>query len=289
MMANPFLFDEVPSAEPANPFLMNDAPPAEPANPFLMNAGGMAAVQPQAAFATPDAANPFASYAAPMYNDPSAQMGSYYYQQQQQQQQTQHQSPFMAQQQQAFASPHHQQAFVQPQQQPQPQLHSHPQHQHLQQFAGQYGTYTQVTADSFSQPAVSSAFVAQPAVETNSQVAAAAAAPDFTAPPVPLTGAALFGVDTSAEPVAPALPEAAAATELPPPPPPVEVVPEPVPEPEPVDEGPRSLPSPPPPEVQPLVADEPLPAPPAPDSPLVSCLHNLMVTILAFIMYLELD
>ena len=83
-MANPFLFDEVPAAEPANPFLMNDAPPAEPANPFLMDAGGMGAVQPQTSFGAPDAGNPFASYATPMYNDPGAQMGSYYYQQQQQ-------------------------------------------------------------------------------------------------------------------------------------------------------------------------------------------------------------
>lgn len=261
-MANPFLFDE-PAAEPVNPFLMNDAP-AEPANPFLMDGGGMGgAMQPQANFTAPDAANPFASYAAPMYNDPNAQMGNYYYQQQQQQ------SAFLAQQhqQQSYASPHHQQAFVQPQQQQQQQAHSHSHNQHLQQFAGQYGTYTQVTADSFSQPAVSSAFATQQPAEQVSQAAVTASC--FTAPAAPLTGAALFGVvETVEEPAivsAPVVQEVEmVAVELPPPPP-AEIIEEPAPPPPPpvpAEEDTMSLPPPPAAEVLPQVADEPLPAPP---------------------------
>jgi hypothetical protein len=97
----------------------------------------------------------------------------------------------MAQQQQpAFPAPQPQQAYVQP------QAPSQPQNQHLQQFAGQYGTYTQVTADSCSQPAVSPAFVSRPPAEPVTQVAASA---DFGAPAAKLTGAALFGVESVGE------------------------------------------------------------------------------------------
>ena len=242
-MANPFLFDEVPT-ETQNPFLVNDAPPAhvEPANPFLMDGGGMGVQQPQTNFGAPEAANPFASYGAPMYNDPNAQMGYNYYQQQQQ-----HQQAYMPQ----------QQAYVQPQQQPaypppQQQQHHHPHHQ--QQFVGQYGPYTQVTADSYSQPAVTPAFVAQSPPASVAQTA-------FNPPAAQMTGVAAFGIE--AEPPPPPAPpaEIEKSAELPPPPPPVEVVEEPI-APVPADEDLTALP-PPPAEVLPQpVAEEPLPAPP---------------------------
>ena len=255
-MANPFLFDEVPS-EPQNPFLMNDAPaPVEPANPFLMDGGGGGGMgmQPQSNFGVPDvAANPFASYGAPMYNDPNAQMGNYYYQQQQQPQQPQ--AAFVAQQQQhqGYASPQHQQGYVQPQHQ-----QIHPQHaHHQQQFAGQYGPYTQVTADSYSQPAVTPAFVAPqpPPVEPVPQ---AAVTSNFSA-----ASSNPFGAVADEPPPSPPIikDEVYKIQDLPPPsPPPAEVVEEAPPAS--VEEDATSLPPPPMAEVLPTVADEPLPAPP---------------------------
>jgi hypothetical protein len=257
-MANPFLFDEVP-AEVQNPFLINDPPaPAEPANPFLdggMGMGMQQQQQPQPNFGGPDmAANPFASYGAPVYNDPNAQMGNYYYQQQQQQQP---QQTYMPQQQQAYAP---QQPFVAPQQAYTAPQQQHP-HQHpQQQFAGHFGSYTQVTADSFSEPIVSAAIVTQPDSGSHQPNVANST---FNPPePAHLTGVAAFGIEVEEPAPAPVFvppPEIEKAVELPPPPPPqVEAVAEPVVQQMSVEEA---LPPPPVETVQPVI-DEPLPAPP---------------------------
>ena len=149
---NPFLFGVPPAggAEPPNPFLGGGDPSAA-ANPFgggMANpfGGGMAApvmhqAQPQyGAFATPqpasDASNPFASFCAPAQpmQPPSSLFGdtSAYYAQSMQQQQPQHQQSMQQQQ---------------------------PQHQ---QHYGQFGQYSQVTADSFSQPNVTASVQSPP-------------------------------------------------------------------------------------------------------------------------------
>ena len=265
-MANPFLFDEVPT-EVQNPFLINDPPaPAEPANPFLDGGMGMGMgmqqqqQQQQPNFGGPDmAANPFASYGAPMYNDPNAQMGNYYYQQQQQQQpqqqayMPQQQQAYVPQQQQPFAAP--QPAYIPPQQQQQQQHpHQHPQ----QQFAGHFGSYTQVTADSFSEPVVSAAIVTQ--ADPGSHPVNVANSTFNPPAPAQMTGVGAFGIE--AEEPAPVFvppPEVEKPVELPSPPPPqVAAVAEPVVQQMSVEEA---LPPPPVETVQPVM-DEPLPAPP---------------------------
>jgi hypothetical protein len=187
-MANPFLFGDAPS-EPQNPFLLNDVPASsEPANPFLM--GGTSAMpmhqQTQNFGAQDMGGNPFASYGAPMYADPSSQ---YYYQQ------------------------GAQQSFVQPQ-----QAFTHPQ----QSFAGQYGQYSQVNEliinsilvrklIGHSTLKVATESFTQPPAQTTFATAAA------HQPPAPaLTGVAAFGIEEP-EPAPQFVPDEK-TSDLPPPP-----------------------------------------------------------------------
>lgn len=118
-MANPFLFgDPAPQHEAPNPFLMNQPAPAA-VNPFMAND-----TQPQQMGyyhqhqVPAEAANPFANFGVPAYGG-----GGFGHPNDWQQ----HQQPTVS---------HH--------------------HDHQQQYQGQFGHYTQVMADSASQPQATS-------------------------------------------------------------------------------------------------------------------------------------
>ena len=215
-MANPFLFgDPVPSSnEPPNPFLMGGnmggdmGASAQMANPFMAAAAPQMPQQPQGGFfgapmqqaaPPPAAANPFAAFGAmPAAPQPQAAFGA----------------PSV------FGSDP-----VQQQQPPQPS--------NQQQYQGQFGQYTQVTADSTGQTEVTPSS----GHKAETPVAAPAASNPFEN----------FSAATptmEATPPAPEPPKPEVVSEPPPPPPPVEVEKE-----EPVI-------------VAPVVEEEPPPPPP---------------------------
>ena len=271
---NPFLFGAPPAggAEPPNPFLSGGAPPpmanpfgaAPQANPFGMAPGGM--MQPAmqqahqyGAFASPqppvDASNPFASFGAPA---PAAQ--------------PQHPGAL-------FGAPPANQT------QPTPQQPPHQQHY------GQFGQYSQVTADSFSQPNVTPSVQPAPTQPLSNDVSQAnpfAASLDTgpsqpTLPNAPLEkkeskADVLFGTNTSSPAADIAVPKEEVSVkansfgaalfggsdivpngqEEMPPPPPVNLMQE---ETKPVQQAEEVLP--PPPVQESLIDDGPLPPPPA--------------------------